>query len=111
MNDDIERGSRSTGSNDQEEGRVQVSEKQDELDHILGTATHLKEIGYEINEEIGVQIGLLEEIEDREDQLLAKQKRNDKLMRDWLQSKNGPLTCLWGLVVLFFMALIYVLMV
>ena len=69
------------------------------------------QIGYEINEEIGVHVGLLEEIESREDQLLSKQRNNDKLMREWMKSKTGSLTCLWGLVIFLFLALFYILMI
>ena len=89
---------------------MQGQSHDDQLDHILGTATHLKELGYEINEEIGVHVRLLEEIDAREDELLAKQRKNDRLLSDWIKSKNSPLTWLWGLVAFLFLALLYVLM-
>lgn len=90
--------------------QLHAAEERDQLDHILGTATHLKEIGYEINEEIGVHIGLLEEIEDRENHLLSKQRSNEKLLREWMNSKASSMTCLWSLVLLLFLFLFYVLM-
>ncbi len=82
----------------------------DQLDHILGTATHLKEIGYEINDEIGVHVRLLDEIDAREEALLSKQANNDKLLSKWMLNKSGAVTWLWGIVVFLFFALFYVLM-
>ena len=93
---------------DEELGQMQ--EQSVQLDYILGTATSLKEIGYEINEEIGVHCRLLEEIEDREDQIFAKHKTNEKLFQDWMKSKGSSLAWLWGLVIFLFLTFIYVLL-
>lgn len=94
---------------DEELGQVQ-EQGTTQLDYILGTATSLKEIGYEINEEIGVHCRLLEEIEDREDQIFAKHNKNEKLFQDWTKSKGSSLVCLWGIVIFLFITFIYVLM-
>ena len=93
-----------------DEEMTQVQEQNNQLDYILGTATNLKEIGYEINEEIGVHCRLLDEIETREDEIFDKQKHNDQLLKQWMASKASPLTWLWGLVLILFMTFIYVLM-
>ena len=111
MDGDIESASSPRLASSSSGSHVQETQAHvDQLDHILGTATHLKEIGYEINDEIGVHVGLLEEIEDRENQLLSKQRRNEMLMREWKESKTSSMTFVWGLVVLLFFALFYVLM-
>lgn len=93
-----------------EEEMVVVKEQESQLDYILGTATNLKEIGYEINEEIGVHWRLLEDIEAREDEIFEKQKVSDRLLKDWIKSKNSSLGWLWGIVVFLFLTFIYVLM-
>ena len=107
-NSDVERGVEISPV--RSEAQALQHGQEDQLDHILGTATHLKELGYEINEEIGVHVRLLEEIDAREDELLAKQKMNDKLLSDWIKSKNSPLTWIWTLVAFLFVTLLYVLM-
>ena len=83
-------------------------DEENQLDHILGTATHLKEIGYEINEEIGVHVRLLDEISLREDEILEKQQRNEKLLRQWMASRSGSF--IWTFVAILFLTLVYVLM-
>ena len=105
---DLESAFESESTRDEEMSMVQ--DQANQLDHILGTATNLKEIGYEINEEIGVHCRLLEEIESREDEIFAKQKRNDKLLTQWMDSKSNPLTWLWGIVAVLFFTFVYVLM-
>ena len=89
--------------------RAQAQSEHDQLDHILGTATNLKEIGYEINDETGVHLRLLEEIDAREDELLMKQRKNERLLREWINSKTSPLAWLWALVAVLFFTLLYVL--
>jgi len=93
-----------------DEESVQAQEQSNQLDYILGTAVSLKEIGYEINEEIGVHCRLLEEIEDREDQIFAKHRSNERLFQDWMKTKGSSLTFLWGLVIFLFITFIYVLL-
>lgn len=95
------------GSHRSEQELVRQDEE-NQLDHILGTATHLKELGYEINEEIGVHVRLLDEISLREDEILEKQQRNEKLLRQWMASRSG--SCIWAFVAILFVTLVYVLM-
>ena len=93
-----------------EEEMVVVKQQESQLDYILGTATNMKEIGHEINEEIGVHCRLLEDIEAREDEILEKQRVNERLLKDWIKSKNSSLGWLWGIVVFLFLTFIYVIM-
>lgn len=86
------------------------SQGDDQLDQILGTAMHLKEIGYEINDEIGVHVRLLDEIDEREDEIFSKHRVNERLLRDWKLSKSGPVLMLWGLVCVLFLILVYLIL-
>lgn len=89
--------------------RNQVPEEDDQLDQILGTATHLKEIGYEINDEILVHVRLLDEIDAREDAIFTQQRANEKLLRNWMATKSRSTLMLWGLVCVLFLIFVYVL--
>lgn len=86
-------------------------EESTQLDYILGTVTNLKDLGYEINEEIDVHCRLIEDIESKEDEILSKTRYNQKRFAEFLKAKNSSLTCLWTFVlvlfVLFVLALIY----
>ena len=97
-------GSTDAGS----EEMATISEQENQLDYVLGTATNLKELGIEINEEIGVHCRLLDEIESREDAILGKQARNAKLLKQF--SDRSSLTWLWGFVFFLFLTFIYVLL-
>jgi hypothetical protein len=99
-----------SGSSTRDEEQVMMQERGSQLDHILGTATNLKEIGYEINDEIGVHVRLLEEIESREDEIFSKQKNTERQLKEWMNSKNSSVAWLWGLVAFLFFTFLYVLM-
>jgi hypothetical protein len=90
-------------------GRSQLQDEDDQLDQILGTATHLKEIGYEINDEILVHARLLDEIDAREDALFSQQRANERLLGNWMATKSRSTLTLWGLVCVLFLIFIYVL--
>jgi hypothetical protein len=90
-------------------GRSQLQDEDDQLDQILGTATHLKEIGYEINDEILVHVRLLDEIDAREDALFSQQRANERLLGNWMATKSRSTLTLWGLVCVLFLIFIYVL--
>lgn len=100
----------SSGVSTRDEDQVMMQERSSQLDHILGTATNLKEIGYEINDEIGMHVRLLEEIESREDEIFSKQKQSERQLKEWMSSKGGNIAWLWGTVVVLFLTFIYVLM-
>lgn len=90
-------------------GHSQLQDEDDQLDQILGTATHLKEIGYEINDEILVHVRLLDEIDAREDALFSQQRSNERLLGNWMATKSRSTFTLWGLVCVLFLIFIYVL--
>lgn len=83
--------------------------KKDPLDYILGKVTNLKDLGFEINEEIDVQCRLIESIESKEDEILSKSHYNQKKFDEYLKVKGTSLTSLWTIVVVLFMLFIFVL--
>lgn len=87
-----------------------VTEEGKQLDYIHGTVTNLREIGYEINDEINVHSRLLEDIENRENEIFQKAKTNDQRLREYIAEKSSSLFCLWTIVIVLFVVFILVLM-
>lgn len=86
------------------------NEEAQQLDFIHGTVTSLREIGYEINDEINVHSRLLEDIENREDEIFQKAKTNELRLKEYIAEKSSSLFCLWGIVIVLFVVFIMVLM-
>lgn len=79
------------------------------LDYIMGTVVNLKDLGYEINEEIDVQCRLIESIESKEDEILNKTRYNHKKLDEYLKEKTVSLASLWTIVIVLFMMFLFVL--
>ncbi len=85
-------------------------EESQQLDFIHGTVSNLREIGYEINEEINVHSRLLEDIENREDEIFQKAKTNEARLREYIAEKSNSLFCLWSIVLVLFVVFVLVLL-
>ena len=81
-----------------------------QLDYLHGTVTSLKDIGYEINDEINVHSRLLEDIEAKEDSIFHKTKSNQDKLKNFMDNKNNTLFCLWTIVIILFVVFTFVLL-
>ena len=85
-------------------------EQNKQLDYIHGTVSSLKEIGYEINEEINVHTRLLEDIETKEDAIFFKTKSNESRLKHFMENKNASIMCMWVVIVILSMIFLLVLL-
>ena len=85
-------------------------EQNKQLDYIHGTVSSLKEIGYEINDEINVHTRLLEDIESKEDAIFFKTKSNESRLKYFMDNKNTSILCMWVAIVILSMIFLLVLL-
>lgn len=85
-------------------------EQNKQLDFIHGTVSSLKEIGYEINDEINVHTRLLEDIESKEDEIFFKTKSNESRLKYFMENKNTSIMCMWIAIVVLSMIFLLILL-
>jgi len=81
-----------------------------QLDYIHGTVTSLKDIGYEINDEINVHTRLIEDIESKEDEIFDRTKANERGLKYFMDNKNNSLYCLWAVAIVLFIVFTFILL-
>ena len=85
-------------------------EQNKQLDFIHGTVSSLREIGYEINDEINVHTRLLEDIESKEDEIFFKTKSNESRLKYFMDNKNASIMCMWIAIVVLSMIFLLILL-
>jgi hypothetical protein len=86
------------------------SNTSNQLDYIHGTVTSLKDIGYEINDEINVHTRLIEDIESREDEIFDRTRTNERNFKYFMDNKNNSLYCLWAVAIALFIVFSFILL-